>query len=29
MTYPGIAILITGATFGLIGDGLGQALRRR
>lgn len=29
MTYPGIAILITGAAFGLIGDGLGQALRRR
>lgn len=29
MTYPGIAILLIGAAFGLIGDGLGQALRRR
>ncbi|MGC4104728.1 MAG: ABC transporter permease [Thermomicrobiales bacterium] len=29
MTYPGLAILFTGAAFGLIGDGLGQALRRR
>jgi peptide/nickel transport system permease protein len=27
MTYPGIAVLITGAAFGLIGDGLAQALR--
>ncbi|CAN5418556.1 ABC transporter permease [soil metagenome] len=27
MTYPGIAVLITGAGFGLIGDGLSQALR--
>lgn len=27
MTYPGIAVLITGAAFGLIGDGLTQALR--
>jgi peptide/nickel transport system permease protein len=27
MTYPGIAVLITGAGFGLIGDGLAQALR--
>ncbi len=27
MTYPGIAIMITGAGFGLIGDGLAQALR--
>lgn len=29
MTYPGIAVLITGAAFGLIGDGLSQALRPR
>ncbi|TXG83579.1 MAG: ABC transporter permease [Thermomicrobiales bacterium] len=27
MTYPGLAVLITGAAFGLIGDGLNQALR--
>ncbi len=27
MTYPGIAVMITGAGFGLIGDGLAQALR--
>lgn len=27
MTYPGIAVLILGAGFGLIGDGLAQALR--
>jgi peptide/nickel transport system permease protein len=27
MTYPGIAVMITGAAFGLIGDGLAQALR--
>ena len=27
MTYPGIAVLIAGAGFGLIGDGLSQALR--
>ena len=27
MTYPGLAVLITGAAFGLIGDGLAQALR--
>jgi peptide/nickel transport system permease protein len=27
MTYPGIAVLITSAAFGLIGDGLAQALR--
>lgn len=27
MTYPGLAVLITGAAFGLIGDGLTQALR--
>jgi peptide/nickel transport system permease protein len=27
MTYPGLAIMITGAGFGLIGDGLAQALR--
>ncbi len=27
MAYPGIAIMITGAGFGLIGDGLAQALR--
>ncbi len=27
MTYPGIAVLIVGAGFGLIGDGLAQALR--
>lgn len=27
MTYPGVAVLITGAAFGLIGDGLTQALR--
>lgn len=29
MTYPGLAVLITGAAFGLIGDGLTQALRPR
>lgn len=29
MTWPGIAILLIGAAFGLIGDGLAQALRRR
>jgi len=29
MTYPGIAILIIGVAFGLLGDGLAQALRRR
>ena len=29
MTYPGLAVLITGAAFGLIGDGLAQALRPR
>lgn len=27
MTYPGLAVLITGAAFALIGDGLAQALR--
>jgi peptide/nickel transport system permease protein len=27
MTYPGLAVLITGTAFGLIGDGLAQALR--
>jgi peptide/nickel transport system permease protein len=27
MTYPGIAVIITGAAFALIGDGLAQALR--
>jgi peptide/nickel transport system permease protein len=27
MTYPGIAVLILGAGFGLLGDGLAQALR--
>jgi peptide/nickel transport system permease protein len=27
MTYPGVAVLITGAALGLIGDGLAQALR--
>jgi peptide/nickel transport system permease protein len=27
MTYPGLAVLIIGAGFGLIGDGLAQALR--
>jgi len=27
MTYPGLAVLITGAAFGLIGDGLAQPLR--
>lgn len=27
MTYPGLAVLILGAGFGLIGDGLAQALR--
>jgi peptide/nickel transport system permease protein len=27
MTYPGVAIVIIGAAFGLIGDGLAQALR--
>lgn len=29
MTYPGIAILFIGVAFGLLGDGLSQALRRR
>lgn len=29
MTYPGIAVIITSAAFGLIGDGLAQALRPR
>jgi peptide/nickel transport system permease protein len=29
MTYPGLAVLIVGAGFGLIGDGLAQALRPR
>ncbi|MDF3016344.1 MAG: binding-protein-dependent transport system inner rane component [Thermomicrobiales bacterium] len=29
MTYPGLAVLITGAALGLIGDGLAQALRPR
>jgi peptide/nickel transport system permease protein len=27
MTYPGLTVLITGAAFGLIGDGLARALR--
>jgi peptide/nickel transport system permease protein len=27
MTYPGLAVLITSAAFGLIGDGLAQAMR--
>ena len=27
MTYPGLAVLVTGAACGLIGDGLAQALR--
>ncbi len=27
MTYPGLAVLVTSAAFGLIGDGLAQALR--
>jgi ABC-type dipeptide/oligopeptide/nickel transport system permease subunit len=27
MTYPGLAILVVGTGFGLIGDGLAQALR--
>lgn len=27
MTYPGLAVLIVGAGFGLIGDGLAQAMR--
>ncbi len=29
MTYPGLAVLVTGTAFGLIGDGLAQALRPR
>jgi peptide/nickel transport system permease protein len=29
MAYPGIAVIITAAAFGLIGDGLAQALRPR
>jgi peptide/nickel transport system permease protein len=29
MTWPGLAVLITGAALGLIGDGLAQALRPR
>jgi peptide/nickel transport system permease protein len=29
MTYPGLAVLLIGAAFGLLGDGLAQALRRR
>jgi peptide/nickel transport system permease protein len=29
MTYPGLAVLMIGAAFGLLGDGLAQALRRR
>lgn len=29
MTYPGLAIMITGAGFGFLGDGLAQLLRRR
>jgi peptide/nickel transport system permease protein len=29
MTYPGIAVILTSAAFGLIGDGLAQALRPR
>jgi peptide/nickel transport system permease protein len=27
ITYPGLAVLVVGAGFGLIGDGLAQALR--
>jgi peptide/nickel transport system permease protein len=27
MTYPGLAVLVTGAALGLIGDGLAQAMR--
>jgi peptide/nickel transport system permease protein len=27
MTYPGIAVLLTGIAFGLLGDGIAQALR--
>ena len=27
MAYPGLAVLVTGTAFGLIGDGLAQALR--
>jgi len=27
MTWPGLAVLVTGAALGLIGDGLAQALR--
>ncbi len=29
MTYPGLAVIVTSAAFGLIGDGLAQALRPR
>lgn len=29
MCYPGLAIMITGAGFGLLGDSLAQALRPR
>jgi peptide/nickel transport system permease protein len=29
MTYPGLAVMLIGAAFGLLGDGLAQALRRR
>jgi peptide/nickel transport system permease protein len=29
MTYPGLAVLLTGAALGMIGDGLAQALRTR
>jgi peptide/nickel transport system permease protein len=29
MTYPGLAVLVVGTGFGLIGDGLAQALRPR
>ena len=29
MTYPGLAVLVTGAALGLIGDGLAQAMRPR
>jgi peptide/nickel transport system permease protein len=29
MTYPGLAVLVVGAGFGLVGDGLAQALRPR
>lgn len=29
MTWPGLAVLVTGAALGLIGDGLAQALRPR